>query len=288
MRVVYRAYAKLNLHLDVTGILPNGYHSVAMLMQSADLADTITVEARGKGVDIRCNLPYIPRDRRNIAWKAAAAFFAPGGIPGLKIVLEKKIPSGAGMAGGSADAAAVLAALREIYMPEMSDDELSRIGASVGADVPFCLRGGCCWAEDAGEQLQSLPSLPPVYQFAVAKPDIHINTASAYAMIDAIHLKQPDTNRVYALALRGDWKALFPHCANVFEQAIELPGLAQAKAACGEAGALLTQMTGSGSAVFAVCGEDTNLDQVQESLQELGGNFRTILKPVSKGIEKIS
>ena len=294
MKFAYKAYAKLNLHLDITGLLPDGYHSVAMLMQSVDLADTVTVETvRGKGVDIRCNLPYVPRDRRNIAWKAAQAFFAPGKtsaprIPGLKIVLEKRIPAGAGMAGGSADAAAVLTALREMYMPGMPDEELSRIGAAVGADVPFCLRGGCCWAEGAGEKLTSLQSLPPVYQFAVTKPDLHMSTASAYAMLDKIPLKRPDTERVYALALQGGWEGLFPHCANVFEQAIELPGLPQAKAACAGAGALLTQMTGSGSAVFAVCGGNTNPERVRQSLQALGGDFLSFLQPVPKGVEKIS
>ena len=148
MRKTYKAYAKLNLHLDVTGVLPGGYHSVAMLMQSVDLADIVTVEStQGTGIEIRCNLPYIPTNKSNIAWKAAAAFFGdddvPGisgkRVPGLCITLEKKIPSGAGMAGGSADAAVVLAALREMYAPEMTDEALREIGAKVGADVPFCL-----------------------------------------------------------------------------------------------------------------------------------------------------
>ena len=286
MRIAYKAYAKLNLHLDITGILPGGYHSVAMLMQSADLADVVTVEpTRFSGVYIRCNLPYIPRDRRNIAWKAAAAFFEEE-MPGLKITLEKHIPSGAGMAGGSADAAAVLAALRELYAPEMPDEELRDIGMRVGADVPFCLQGGCCWAEGVGEQLTPLQSMPPKYQFAVTKPDIHINTANAYANIDAIELMRPDTKRVRSLALRGDFEGLFPLCANVFEQAIELPGLTHAKKACGKAGALLTQMTGSGSAVFAVCDNNADIQQVQQGLLALGGDFLGILKPVPRGVER--
>jgi len=273
--------------LDITGILPNGYHSVAMLMQSVDLADVVTVEpTRFGGVDIRCNLPHIPRDRRNIAWKAAAAFFGEE-MPGLKITLEKQIPAGAGMAGGSADAAAVLAALRVLYAPEMTDGALRDIGMRVGADVPFCLRGGCCWAEGAGEQLTPLQSLPPEFRFAVIKPNIHVSTANAYANIDAIELRQPDTKRVYSLALQSDWVSLFPHCANVFEQVIAIPGLAQAKMLCGTAGSLLTQMTGSGSAVFAVCDQSADIRQVQQSLRALGGDFLGVLGPVPHGVERM-
>ena len=300
MRKTYKAYAKLNLHLDVPGLLPGplpgGYHSVAMLMQSVDLADIITVEqTQSTGVEIRCNLPYIPKNRSNIVWKAAEAFFAariPGTpvekMPGLRITLEKKIPSGAGMAGGSADAAAVFAALREMYAPEMTDEALRGVGAKIGADVPFCLLGGCCWAEGIGEQLTPLQSLPAEYQFAAVKPAVHINTANAYAQMDRVALKRPDTKRVFDYARQGGFAALFPHCANVFEQVIFLPGLAQAKEACAKAGALLTQMTGSGSAVFALHKATIESALFENGLRALGGDSLGILRPVPCGIEKIN
>ena len=303
MRKTYKAYAKLNLHLDVTGVLPGGYHSVAMLMQSVDLADTVMVESTpGAGVEIRCNLPYIPKNKSNIAWKAAEAFFSAGipgvnsgqlpgisdkRVPGLRITLEKKIPSGAGMAGGSADAAAVLAALREMYAPEMTDETLRGIGANIGADVPFCLLGGCCWAEGIGEQLTPLQSLPQEYQFAAVKPAVHINTANAYAQMDSIALKRPDTARVFDYAQQGDFAALFPHCANVFEQVIVLPGLTAAKEVCTKAGALLTQMTGSGSAVFALHKAGADAALIEHGLRALGGDSLGILRPMPCGIEEI-
>ena len=295
MRKIYKAYAKLNLHLDVTGLRPEpqlvGYHSVAMLMQSVDLADIVTVESvRGPGIEIRCNLAYIPKNKSNIAWKAAEAFFAEihtQNMPGICITLEKKIPSGAGMAGGSADAAAVLAALREMYAPEMTDEALRGIGATIGADVPFCLLGGCCWAEGIGEQLTPLQSLPQDYQFAVVKPTVHINTANAYAQMDRVALKRPDTKRVLAYAQRSDFAAMFPLCANVFEQVIVLPGLAEAKEACAAAGALLTQMTGSGSAVFALHKADADAAPIMNGLRALGGDSLGILRPVPCGIKKI-
>jgi len=259
----YRAYAKINLHLDVTGILPpgspqipqglrggSGYHSVAMLMQSIDLHDVVTVEAvSGPGVEIHCNLPYIPTDRRNIAWKAANAF---GIHDGIRITLEKHIPSQAGLGGGSADAAAVLTALRDMFRPDMPDGELRAIGATVGADVPFCLMGGCCLAEGIGEALTPLPCLPAGYEIEVLKPSAGVNTARAYAALDSIALRRPQTDKAIEYARQGDWEKLFPLCENVFEQADRLPGLAQYRRSRLERGALLARMTGSGSAVYSI------------------------------------
>ncbi|MCL1952111.1 MAG: 4-(cytidine 5'-diphospho)-2-C-methyl-D-erythritol kinase, partial [Oscillospiraceae bacterium] len=222
MKKAYRAYAKINLLLDVTGKRPDGYHSVAMIMQSIDLHDTVTVEAAsGPGIEIACNLPYIPTDRRNIAWKACEAF---GITEGLKITLEKRIPGQAGLGGGSADAAAVLTALRDMFRPGMPDGALREIGARVGADVPFCLAGGCCLAEGIGELLTPLPCLPEEYEIEVLKPSAGVNTARAYAALDSIDFKRPQTALAVGYARRGDWERLFPLCENVFEQAARFPG----------------------------------------------------------------
>jgi len=264
MKRTYRAYAKINLHLDVTGILPNGYHSVAMILQSIDLHDTVTVEtASNPGIEIHCNLPYIPTDRRNIAWKASAAFAKDTGLPakdaglpgiteGLKITLEKRIPCQAGLGGGSADAAAVLTALRDLFRPGMPDEDLRAIGVKVGADVPFCLAGGCCLAEGIGEVLTPLPCLPAAYEIEVFKPSVGVNTARAYATLDSIDLRRPQTARAIDFAKQGDWERLFPLCENVFEQAARLPGLTQYRRSRLESGALLARMTGSGSAVYSI------------------------------------
>ena len=255
MKHIYKAYAKINLLLDVTGLLPDGYHSVAMILQSIALHDTVTVEAvQGPGIEIACNLPYIPADHRNIAWKACAAF---GVTEGLRITLEKRIPSQAGLGGGSADAAAVLTALRDMFRPDMPGEALSAIGARVGADVPFCLRGGCCLAEGIGEVLTPLPCLPAGCEIEVLKPSAGVNTAQAYAALDAVGLRRPQTSRAIALAKRGDWENLFPLCENVFEQVIRLPGLARYRRERLQAGALLARMTGSGSAVYSIWREGT-------------------------------
>ncbi|MCL2300391.1 MAG: 4-(cytidine 5'-diphospho)-2-C-methyl-D-erythritol kinase [Firmicutes bacterium] len=282
MKHAYRAYAKINLLLDVTGKLPNGYHSVAMIMQSIDLHDTVTVEAAGRpGVGIACDLPYIPTDRRNIAWKACEAF---GVTDGLNITLEKRIPSQAGLGGGSADAAAVLTALRDMFKPGMPDGELLAIGAKVGADVPFCLTGGCCLAEGIGELLTSLPCLPDGYEIEVLKPSAGVNTAKAYAALDTIALRRPQTAQAVGYARQSDWESLFPLCENVFEQVARLPGLAEYRRGRLEHGALLARMTGSGSAVYSIWRAGTMPAALQAPMV-CEGSF--ICKPTQFGVEEI-
>jgi len=277
----YHAHAKINLLLDVTGRLPSGYHSVAMLMQSISLHDTITVEATGgRGIEITCDVPGIPTDGRNIAHKASKAF---GIDSGLRVTIEKRIPSEAGLAGGSANAAAVLTALRDMYAPEMPDEDLRDIGLYVGADVPFCLAGGCCLAQGVGELLTPLPSLPESYAVALAKPAFSVSTARAYAALDSIEIQRPRTELVISLAKQGDWERALALCANVFEQAIDVPGLARAKRQAVRSGALLTQMTGSGSAVFSMYRDDADADGIAAALAMIDEDVR-VYRPVAYGV----
>ena len=152
------AWAKLNLSLDVLGTRPDGFHDLRMIMQSVDLHDDVTVTLTdGKGITCRVDGAALPCDERNLAVKAARAFCEAmdyGG--GIDIALIKRIPSEAGMAGGSADAAAVLRTLRELVSPTLTDERLEQISASVGSDVPFCIRGGTQLAEGRGERPLSL------------------------------------------------------------------------------------------------------------------------------------
>jgi 4-diphosphocytidyl-2-C-methyl-D-erythritol kinase len=171
-----------------------------------------------------------------------------------------------------------------MFAPGMPDEALLKIAARVGADVPFCLRGGACWAEGMGERLTPLPPLPEEYRFAVLQPDMRVNTAEAYAKLDATALARPDTALVKRLALRGDWAGMALHCGNVFEQVTRLPGLPEAKAACRSAGALLTQMTGSGAAVFSLFGPGADRAGIEKGLRALGGKFLGIFKPTSHGV----
>ena len=282
MKHTYLAHAKINLLLDVTGILPNGYHSVAMILQSIDLHDTVTLETvAGLGIEIRCNLPYIPTDHRNIAWKACKAF---GVTDGVRVTLEKRIPSQAGLGGGSADAAAVLTALRAMFKPDMPDDELRSIGARTGADVPFCLQGGCCLAEGIGEILTPLPCLPADYEIEVLKPSAGVNTARAYAALDRIGLRRPQTTRAIEFARQGDWESLFPLCENVFEQVTRLPGLGAYRNTRLRAGALLARMTGSGSAVYSIWREGTRPEGLRAPMRCEG---RYVCRAAGMGVVKI-
>ncbi|MCL2106708.1 MAG: 4-(cytidine 5'-diphospho)-2-C-methyl-D-erythritol kinase [Oscillospiraceae bacterium] len=278
MKEILRACAKINLLLDVTGKLPGGYHSVTMLMQSISLHDTVSVEAtEAPGIEIRCNRPDLPTDRRNIAWKAAEAFEAAcGPLPGgLRVGIEKRIPSSAGLGGGSADGAAVLEAMRRMLRPGMTDLALRRAAEGVGADLPFCLAGGLCLAQDIGGVLSPLPSLPADYIILLAKPDCAISTAEAYAAIDRRPLEHPDSARALYHAWRGEWNALFPLCANVFEQVIDLPVLDRIRRVMREHGALLAQMSGSGPTVFGIfeAGAETNALKCRQALAKYAETY---------------
>lgn len=276
-----KAYAKINLLLDVVGKRDDGYHDLITIMQSIGLHDVVTVErTAGEGIDIVCDVEGIPTDRRNIVWKACAAF---GVTEGLKITLEKHIPSEAGLAGGSADAAAVLTALQAMY-PGVTRELLYRVAARVGADVPFCLMGGCCLAQGIGERLTPLPCMPKEYAVALTKPAVSVNTAQAYAAMDGVKLIHVQAGEAVALAQRGDWEALFPLCGNVFEQVTQLPHLAEAKRAALQRGAALVQMSGSGAAVFAVYRGDGLREDVAQALGVWGSKVECY-RPVPWGVE---
>jgi 4-diphosphocytidyl-2-C-methyl-D-erythritol kinase len=277
MKHSYKAFAKINLLLDVTGRLPNGYHSVAMIMQSISLHDTITVEQRNQpNITIACNTQGIPLDERNIVHKACKAF---GLDSDLHINIQKRIPAQAGLAGGSADAAAVLTALRDMYAPDISMEKLCEIGTQVGADVPFCLVGGCCYVKGLGEILTPLPCLPSHYQIALVKPPFGVSTAQAYADLDSIDIAHPNVEPALAHARAGAWEQLFPLCANVFEQVVDIPGLAHAKAPP----AKLVQLTGSGSVVF--CVQPVGATSAPPRFTQLGEYLGTFM-PTTCGILK--
>ncbi|MDR2525884.1 MAG: 4-(cytidine 5'-diphospho)-2-C-methyl-D-erythritol kinase [Oscillospiraceae bacterium] len=260
MQVILQANAKINLLLDVTGRRADGYHEVAMLMQSVDLHDTVTLRlADAPGIAVFCDAPSVPADERNVAWKAANAFFAALGrpAPGLAIAIEKRIPSAAGLAGGSADAAAALEGLRRLFAPQLPSRALESIALSVGADVPFCLRGGHCLATGVGEVLRSLPCLPAAsYTLVLAKPACGVATGEAYVRIDALtELGHPNAAAALRCAEAEDWDALFPLCGNLFEQALPLEmaqRLAKIRKTMWARGAKLAQMSGSGSTVFGI------------------------------------
>lgn len=185
-----KTYAKINLTLDVKGRNADGYHEVEMVMQSVSLHDDLTVrlDTRGRCADsirIRCNLPYVPRDGRNTAFKAAQLFFEQTGLKntGLIIDIVKRVPVAAGLAGGSANAAGVLQSLNRLYGRPLGAQQLSSLALRVGADVPFCLTGGTCIATGIGEKLMPAPPMPRCY-ILIAKPPKSVKTREIYEAMD--------------------------------------------------------------------------------------------------------
>lgn len=255
------AYAKLNLTLDILGKRDDGYHELRMVMQTVSLCDDVTVTLTdGTGVVCRVAGAELPCDERNLAVKAANAFCeALGYHGGIDIALTKRIPSEAGMAGGSADAAAVLRALRDLIAPTLTDERLEEIGARVGSDVPFCVRGGTQLAEGRGERLTALRNAPRLYA-AVCKPDFPISTPALFQRSDRVSLTdRPDTAAMLAALEAGDAAALCAKVKNVFEQVLpdeQRARIEDIKRALLVHGAECAAMTGSGSAVFGLFREE--------------------------------
>jgi len=256
--VTVQARAKLNLTLDILGGRPDGYHDLRMVMQTIALSDSVTVaETGGEAVSVFCSRGDLPSGRDNIAWKAAYAFFAAAGMPprGLEVSIEKHIPAQAGMAGGSADGAAVLRVLRDWYAPSLSDSELARVGAAVGSDVPFCVLGGAALAEGRGEVLTPLPSLPAC-DILLCKPDFGLSTPALFHRADGLTApRRPDSSAMAGALHRGGLSAAAKLLGNVFEEALtekERQEIDAIKDAMLQAGALNAAMTGSGPTVFGL------------------------------------
>ena len=254
------AFAKLNLTLDVLGKREDGYHDLQSVMQTISIRDDIEIDVgTGKPWKLLCSDDTIPTDETNLAWKAAKVYCeAMHKDPeGLEIRITKRIPSGAGMGGGSADAAAVLRALNRHYGNPLSVFALAELGAQVGSDVPFCTLCGTAMVEGRGERLRKLPDMPDCV-FVVCKPEFSVSTPELYKKIDEVAIAKRPNNRAMESALvAGDLGKVAETLCNVFapvvtEDHLELNYI---KSIFNSYGAVGYQMTGSGSAVFAVMSE---------------------------------
>lgn len=253
-KMTIRCNAKINLSLDVTGKREDGYHTLESIFQSVTVYDILTVGvSSGSGITLRCSIPALPCDERNLAYRAAQAMLeASGKKCSVQMTLHKHIPSGAGMGGGSADAAGVLFALNKLLRCGYSNEKLREIGIKLGADVPFLLMGGTVLAEGIGEILTPLRPLPEL-PLVILKGRQSISTPKAYAAIDALEAPfHPDTARMLEAVETQNTALLAEHCGNTFEDAAALADVERAKAALLEDGALCAVMTGSGSAVFGI------------------------------------
>ncbi len=279
------AYAKINLTLDIIGTRNDGYHLLSSVMQSLSLCDEVFVKKSDK-ITIFCDRDDVPCDERNIAFKAAVKFFEYTKIKsGAEIHLKKAIPSQAGLGGGSADGAAVLIALNFLYDAALSEGALCLIGSQVGADIPFCLKGGTLLAEGIGEMLSPLPSLNDCY-IVIAKPDFGIDTKAAYRAFDEA-LEVPDCKTPeFVKALGGKLNDIAPKVNNMFEVCLNNPQIEAIKVKLLSHGALGASMSGSGSAVFGIF---DNLERANECCKHLKerGFFSCVCTPKCCGVEEI-
>ncbi len=251
-----KAYAKINLTLDVLAKREDGYHDLRSVMQTVSLCDDVEIDLdTGKPWKISCGAASIPCDERNLAWKAARAFFDRIGKEpdGIEIRIFKRIPSEAGLAGGSADAAAVLRVLNRWANDPFSVGELCALGAKVGSDVPFCVLGGTALAEGRGEKLSKLLDAPELH-LVICKPPVAFATPELFRRLDSVEIKErPDTEAMLRALHSGDRKRIAGLLCNVFEQAVagyrEIDAIKKSLLANGALGAV---MTGSGSAVYGI------------------------------------
>ena len=258
MKTVHeKAYAKLNISLDVGKRREDGFHEMTMVMQSISLADDVTVTLNDTGkVRARTNLPFIPGDERNLAVKAALCYLEAIGRQGQGawIEIQKAVPVGAGMGGGSSDAAAVLRAMNALFDHALSTPELEKLSCAVGSDVAFCVAGGTALATGRGEKLEALPPLPDC-AFVVCKPEFSISTPELFRKLDQMPLRRhPDTAGLMAAIREGQLGQVCRRMYNVFEDVDDrrMRTVADIKSRLLDAGALGAVMTGTGSAVFGV------------------------------------
>lgn len=280
-----KAYAKINLMLDIVAKRADGYHDLFMIMQSIGLYDTITVtQNKSKKITISCNMDDIPLDEKNIAYKAADAFFqsTKKKNKGIHIDIVKRIPHAAGMAGGSADGAGVLVALNALTDAGLTEDELCEIGVKIGADVPFCIKGGTLLAQGIGDVLNKVKPLRKCY-ILIAKPDVGVNTGYAYKQFDECgKIHTPDKLGMLCAMQSRDLADIAARMENVFEQFIDVPNKVDIKSVMRENGALGVCMSGSGPTVFGIFDDREKANAAAENLKKYAKDI-AVTVPVSKG-----
>lgn len=267
------APAKVNLSLDILRRRPDGYHDLRMVMHSVTLADRLTLTPTGDGeIQVRSNLSFLPNDARNLAAQAALRFAEAVGLPveGLRIEIQKRVPVCAGLAGGSADAAAVLRALNERAGRPLTTEALARVGEAVGSDVPYCVLGGTALAEGRGEILTPLPPLPRCF-FVLCKPPFPISTPQLFSRVNCQKLRRhPDTEGLIQALEAGDLGGVARRMYNVFEDVLSprqeavIGGIKGALIGWGALGAV---MSGSGPTVLGIFDREEAARQAAQSLK---------------------
>lgn len=284
--VTEKAYAKINISLDITGRRDDGYHDMVMVMQTVSICDDIKISLNDSGI-IRSysNLRFIPGDDRNLAVRAAKRYLDEIGeqVPGLRIDMHKEIPVGAGMGGGSSDAAAVLRGMNSLFEDRLSSEELQKLAEDVGSDTAFCVNGGTALAEGRGEILTELPAFPECF-FVVCKPSFSISTPELFKKIDASPLRRhPDTAGILEALNKGELKEICRRMYNVFEDVDDrrMRTVTEIKNRLMDFGTLGSIMTGTGSAVFGIFDDENKAALAMENLKQ-DYRFCYTAKPVKK------
>ena len=255
-QVGLKAYAKINLGLDVLRKREDGYHEVRMIMQSIKLYDKLIMKKTSKDeIVLHSNLGYLPNNDKNLVYKAIQLMKEEFGITqGVKAELEKKIPVAAGMAGGSTDAAAALVGMNRLFRLELTKEKLMELDARLGADVPYCVLRGTALSEGIGEILTPLNPIPSCY-ILIAKPGINVSTRFVYENLEADKLSyHPDIDGMMAAIDQGDLKGITDRLSNVLETVTEkrYPIISKIKETMMEQGAMNSIMSGSGPTVFGI------------------------------------
>ncbi len=294
------APAKINLALDILRRRGDGFHDMYMIMQTVSLSDEIILEETPEESGGNCNKKLIlesgemnfPADYISLEERAAIAFFRAIGfpMPRLRVILRKSTPAYAGLGGGSADVAALLRLLRQIYAPSMPIKQLETIGLEIGSDIPFCIQGGTAIAEGRGEILTRLPPLPDCY-FVICKPDFGIPTPKLFALADDIKLqfpRRPDISGMADAIQNGDLRKIAARIQNVFEYALpdedDYKAIFKIKNQLLKSGALGAAMSGSGPAVFGLFSDHTAANQAADALRR---DYRAVFVVTPRGIENI-
>ena len=269
-----RAMAKINLGLDVVRKREDGYHEVRMIMQTIRMYDSIELTRRIKpGIQVMTNLRYLPVNEDNLVYRAAKLLMDEFQIKeGVLIRLEKFIPVAAGMAGGSADAAAVLVGVNRMFELGLSKQALMERAVKIGADVPYCILRGTALAEGIGEKLTILPKAPQGYVL-IAKPPISVSTKFVYENLHLDRLEtHPDIDGVRAAIESGDLKAMTEHMGNVLETVTipAYPQIGEIKKRMLENGALGAMMSGSGPTVFGIFDDKVQGERAKQALKASG------------------
>lgn len=267
-----KALAKINLGLDVLGKRPNGYHDVRMVMQTITLHDKIKItKIDVDKVEVRSNLYYLPNNENNIAYKAAQMLREEFDIKqGVRIRLDKQIPVAAGLAGGSANAAAVLKGMNRLFNLRLSQKELMERGVKLGADVPYCIMQGTVLAEGIGEELSPLAPMPRCY-IVIAKPPISVSTKKVYEALDAKSIvEHPPIDAVIGGLEFSNIDAVAKNMGNVLEDVTipEYPVVQEIKELMCRHGAINAMMSGSGPTVFGIFKKESEAKRAMKVIRD--------------------